>query len=92
MSEEITSAYSGPSGGVSDFDLYENYLSLIMKHDETFAYGISMSLYEKAPEDLNKTRPSSCSPCSSPTKTKPLLIGDPVADVFGIIARKNNGI
>jgi len=51
-----------------------------------------MSLYEKAPEDLNKTRPSSCSPCSSPTKTKPLLIGDPVADVFGIIARKNNAI
>lgn len=92
LSEAITSAASGPSGGVADLDLYENYFSLLMDNDRPYAYGISMSLYEKAPQRTPMGTPDS-SPCASPSKIiKPPLVGDPVADVFGIITRSNSAI
>ena len=92
LSDVVTSAASGPSGGVGTFDLYENYLSLLMENNKPYAYGLSMSLYEKAPERTPCSTPDS-SPCSTPTKpAKQSFVGDPVADVFGIITRSNNAI
>ena len=92
LSEAVTSAFSGPTGGVANLDLYENYLSLLMENSKSYAYGISMSLYEKAPEQSPASTPDS-SPCASPTKAvRPLLMGDPVADVFGVITRNNSAI
>ena len=96
LSEPVTAAFSGPLGGVANFDLYENYLSLLMDNNKPYAYGISLSLYESAPERTPPSTPES-SPCttpsSTPTKTaKRLLVGDPVADVFGIITRCNSAI
>lgn len=93
LSEAVTSACSGPTGGVATLDLYENYLSLLMENNKSYAYGISMSLYERAPEKTTPASTPDSSPCGSPTKAlRPSLVGDPVADVFGIITRKNNAI
>lgn len=92
LSDAITSADSGPSGGIAYLDLYENYFSLLMDNNKPYAYGISLSLYEKAPERTPTSTPDS-SPCSTPTKVaKKVLVGDPVADVFGIITRSNSAI
>lgn len=97
LSRAITSAYTGPVEGVASLDLCDNNVfSYMMENDKSYAYGISMSLYEKAPDTPGGgNTPSSTpenSPCSSPTRVKPLLVGDPVADVFGIITRRNSAI
>ena len=64
-----------------------------MENNKSYAYGISMSLYEKAPEKITPASTPDSSPCASPTKAaSPSLAGDPVADVFGIITRRNSAI
>ena len=68
-----------------------------MGNNQPYAYGISMSLYEKVPDGSAAAYTPDSSPRSSPTKSpspprSPSLMGDPVADVFGIITRNNSAI
>lgn len=64
-----------------------------------FAFGISLSLYEEdrlvaAAPPSRPPRPQSQSSATgaevgSPTRSKPVIVGDPVADVFAVQVREN---
>ena len=91
----ILSSYSGPSRGVAELDVCENMFTCLMENYKSYSYGISLSLYEKAPRSsprLSRSSDSCSSSDSSFSSRKPPLVGDPVADVFGVIARKNSAI
>jgi len=88
MGGEIQSSYSGPSRGIAELDLCENMFTCQMENYKAYSYGISLSLYEKTPHRSSDSDSSNGSFCSR----KPSLVGDPVADVFGVISRKNSAI
>ena len=94
---EVCAAYTGPNAGLTRFEL--DAKDTPMRTTEKvagchywnvpreYAYGISLSLYEEdrqksraaARSERNDSRPSSCT----------CIVGDPVADVFGILVREN---
>ena len=91
---EFCAAYTGPDTGLLELDMETRTF-----HDlsdptiiagcsnwnvpREYAYGISLSLYE---EDRRKLASSSEGASPTPRAT---IVGDPVADVFGIAAREN---
>ena len=92
MGGGIVSSYSGPSRGVAELDLCENMFTCLMENYKAYSYGISLSLYEKAPRSSPRSSRSSGSIDGSCSSRKPPLVGDPCADVYGVIARKNSAI
>ena len=92
---EVVAAYTGPNAGFTRLNITDmsttpdNALDLKWNSPREYAYGISLSLYE---EDKRKARairthgtPSSSSPSST---SSTCIMGDPVADVFGIVVRE----
>lgn len=88
-------SYTGPNTGLTRLDL-ESSIPGIPETTETkvagscnwndpseFAYGISLTLYE---EDPTKTKTEIINGLSV---TKPTIMGEPLADVFGILAQEN---
>ena len=92
----VLSSYSGPNAGLTKLDVDSKSTPSLT--DEAlagsrdwnspceYAYGISLSLYE---EDGTKTKTEVI---NGMTVTKPYIVGEPNADVFGIQARENSCI
>ena len=92
----IVSAYTGPNSGFTKVDLHSNTLP---KSDEpeiagcsnwncpsAFAYGIALSLYEE-----DKTR-TVAQMVGGVTVEKPVILGEPVADVFAVSVREKSAV
>ena len=89
----VCAAYTGPNAGLTKLDLESKSIPqgttskvagcLNWNSAKEYAYGISLSLYEEDREKSRTLRESqaSSSPCC--------IVGDPVADVFGVIVREN---
>lgn len=92
----VLSAYSGPNAGLTKLDVDSKSTPSLTDEPLAgsrdwnspceYAYGISLSLYE---EDTTKTKTEII---NGMTVTKPYIVGEPNADVFGIQARENSCI
>ena len=93
---EVVSSYTGPNTGLTSLELdtasppasigitdTEVAGSCNWNDPSEFAYGISLTLYE---EDPTRTKTEIINGLSV---TKPTIMGEPLADVFGILAREN---
>ena len=83
--EGVLSAYTGPNAGITQLDMHsEEFPSegdLVAgvtnwNKPSEYAYGISLSLYEEDRRSKDQTH----------------VIGEPIADVFAVLARENNAI
>ena len=97
---EICAAYTGPNSGLTMLDLETRSLAEstgLAGAEEIagcrnwnvpreYAYGISLSLYE---EDRRRIREACKSGSPSPIRACDCIMGDPIADVFGIAVREN---
>ena len=93
---EVISSYTGPNTGLTCLELDSSPPSALPEITDKkvagscnwndpseFAYGISLTLYE---EDPTRTRTEIVNGMSV---TKPTIMGEPLADVFGVLAREN---
>ena len=91
---EIVSSYTGPNTGLTCLEIDSSPAvpeitetkvagSCNWNDPSEFAYGISLTLYEEDPTRLRTEIINGLS------VTKPTIMGEPVADVFGILAREN---
>ena len=90
---EVVASFTGPNAGLIKLDLDststpECTASAIAgcndwNNPSEYAYGISLSLYE---EDRTQTTTQIINGIEI---NKPLILGEPVADVFGILVREN---
>lgn len=93
---DVIASYTGPNTGLTNLDLDSSSPPGIPETTETkiagscnwndpseFAYGISLTLYE---EDPTRTKTEIINGLSV---TKPTIMGEPLADVFGILAKEN---
>lgn len=92
---EICAAYTGPNTGLTLLELDSTSPPDDSSADTVvagctnwnspneFAYGISLSLYE---EDRRRNRSPREAPARTPSSS---IMGDPIADVFGIVVREN---
>ncbi len=97
---DICAAYTGPNSGLTRLDLETKTLAEstgLAGADEIagchnwnlpreYAYGISLSLYE---EDRRRIRAACESGTPTPIRACDCIVGDPIADVFGIAVREN---
>lgn len=89
---EVAAAYTGPNAGLTALDpkcvdSKESDVEIAdcknWNQPSEFAYGLALSLYE---EDRSARKTATC--LSEQTQA-PVLVGDPVADVFGLQVRDN---
>ncbi len=91
---EVVAAYTGPNAGLTCLeidtpaavpDITDTEIAGTCDwNDPTeFAYGISLTLYEEDPTRMKTEIINGLS------VTKPTIMGEPLADVFGILAREN---
>lgn len=86
---EVAAAYTGPNAGFTRLNISDTSTVPDETLDQTwnspreYAYGISLSLYE---EDRRKARAIRTQGLSSAST---YIMGEPVADVFGIVVREN---
>ena len=90
---DIVSACTGPNAGVTQLDLDAE--SIDARQDiagvrkwnvpNDFTHGVSVSLYE---EDRSQLKAA----ISDVTERKVMRVGEPIADVYGAVVRKNNAI
>ena len=91
-------SYTGPNAGLTKLDLDsssppEGIADEVggtknWNNPSEFAYGISLSLYE---EDRTAAAKGTVSATAVPS-SKPVIIGEPVADVFAVQARESSAI
>ena len=92
---EVVSSYTGPNTGLTRLEIDSSPLtapeitdskvagSCNWNDPSEFAYGISLSLYE---EDPTRAKTEIINGLSI---SKPMIMGEPLADVFGILTREN---
>ena len=101
----VTCAFTGPNAGVTALDTRSSAESRISdveiadcknwNQPSEFAFGISLSLYEEdrsaaaSPPSVRPPQPRSSAELSSPVRASPVIVGDPVADVFAVQVREN---
>ena len=92
---DIVSSFTGPCGGLTQLDLLSDQFpkdpeevagAKDWNRPSDVAYGISLSLYE---DDKTRQKVEIINGIPQVTST---LVGDPVADVFGVIARENSAV
>ena len=107
LSPEVISALTGPNSGLTKLDLDSNSLpgqtldavagSTDWNNPSEFAYGFATSLYEEDRRQLSsaiqrqKIKGQDTEEAAS-ARRSPVLVGEPVADVFGIQVRENSAI
>ena len=92
-STTVVASHTGPNAGLTKLDLESNSdpVSEVAGCNDWnrpagFAYGIALSLYE---EDRTQMVTHEINGASV---QKPMIVGEPVADVFGILVRENNAV
>ena len=99
----VAAAFTGPNSGLTSLDpacSVDSRVSNVEIADckdwnqpSEFAYGISLSLYE---EDRSSARaaapPQAGAEACTDTDRKAVIVGDPIADVFGLQVRENMAV
>lgn len=92
-STAVVASHTGPNAGLTKLDLDSTSDPVCevagcndWNRPASFAYGTSLSLYEEdrtqmVTQEVNGT-----------SVQKPMIVGEPVADVFGVLVRENNAI
>ena len=94
---EVCASYTGPNCGLTRLDLETKTLAESTGVEEIagcrnwnspqeYAYGISLSLYEEDRRKIQAARESGSAPA---LRACNCIVGDPVADVFGIVVQEN---
>ena len=92
-SSTVVAAHTGPNAGLTRLDMESTTPPAVDVADcknwncpTEFAYGVALSLYE---EDRTQMVMQEVNGASVQV---PMIIGEPVADVFGVLVRENNAI
>lgn len=95
----MCAAYTGPNAGLTKLDLETNPLpetfdtavagSQNWNMPREYAYGISLSLYEEDRRRSNERSPKNDQHIPNPGRSTCCIMGDPIADVFGIMVWEN---
>ena len=87
----MAASYTGPNAGLTALDIQDTgttpkfSCNLNWNSPQEYAYGISLSLYEEDKRTARAAQSTGVAKTSSPCA----IMGDPVADVFGIVVREN---
>ena len=101
----VVAAFTGPNSGLTSLDPRCGADSRISDEEiagckdwnqpSGFAFGMSLSLYEEDRSSTSSAAAGNASPPqagSAPVERKPVIVGDPVADVFGLQVRENMAV
>lgn len=90
----VVASYTGPNSGLTKLDLDAHPITATevagvenWNSPSEFAYGISLSLYEE-----DRPPQSAVQNEEDRSATPPVLVGEPIADVFGIAVHENSAI